>query len=602
MFSFLAFILLLTTFILGFQLTNFLGRYKLPPLLLVGAAFPVGMVFISITTLIFNPFIGCTVKNGVIQIFISTLIASRLFFVSPRLMGNLKFATTAPIFVVVLLAGIMAYSYKIAFLRTKENEWFGTAENDMWLEVATAMSFYQGVNHYSSPFNLKRLMKLQFGVINPIMLNNTLYSEYLPAVYEALLLNAKIPLNMIIFILTTLLTLSIFLIIYAYSYKVFNSRISAMLAVPCVFFLGGYGIVNALDNNSRLSPYTDYRFCAGYGIYLPWGHEILHCLLTSRLCLLCLAISALAYVFLEHSLDCSAGIFAWTVVFMRPPSAAILFFVYLFYKREKIFVRAFFTSIAAGFLYLLKLRPKFGQMYEENWPTQPLIGFFWHIFGIVPIGVVFGYLFTKKFAPLASIAAIITFLFISLQTAHRFNFFAMITALYPIFAVFATGGFMSFTFISKKKSKQGSIGMLMFMITCTVCISTAVGYIHRIDQAFEAYPEDTAREVGIWFIKNTPMNSSVFTIGDREWPPATFFAGRQEMVSTDQAMQAVYFEQIDQIKLINVWLSSSQGKAWNHTDYIVVHDGAQYSEIIKNHASKNMKLLFSNEEYSIFGH
>ncbi|EAY09664.1 hypothetical protein TVAG_060400 [Trichomonas vaginalis G3] len=469
----------------------------------------------------------------------------------------------------------------------------------MWLELAAIQSFHRGYNRFASPFKLSSLLKLEFGIPNPIVINSTLHSEYLPCVYEALLLDSDLEVNQVIFVLTSILTFSIIIIVYSYTLKVFDSHIAAVLSTPIVFFLGGYAIVNALDNNSRLSSSIEYRFNTGLGQYQPWGHEMLHCLLTSRLCLLCLALSSLVYSFLEFNLDCSAGIIAWIVIFLRPPSAAVLFFAYLFYKWQKIHIRAFFAVVAALLLYIQKIHVTFGVMYSNHWPYQPIIGYLWNIFGIIPIGCILGYLFTKKIAPISAIASLITILFVNLQESHRFNFFAVITSVYPVLAAFFAGGFMDLTFISKKKSKQGAIDMLIVLIIASSCLSGVVGYIHRLDQTIEVFPDNTAKETGLWIAKNTKSNTTFLSIVDRVWTPSVFYAGRRELTTTDQAFQAVPFKPINYIVALNEWMTGNV-TSWNMTDVILIQNTAQYADVIKRKADAAMKLLYSNDDYFVY--
>ena len=588
----LVLIFIFSTFFLGFEFTNFVSHGKIAFLPLFGASFPIGVCLISLFTLFLNPFIGFSLTQTIIQM-ISTIIISftLLYFNHYKNKIQLRLPNKIILFFLLSFIAFLSFLLYSCLMQDGELKYYITGENDLLLELATTQSFITGLNYKKTLFNIQ----------NVLATNNILRSEYLNAVYSAHLIILGLDHKQTMFLFSFLLIISISLLVFSLSFRVFNNEFIALLAVPTAFLMSGYGILNALNNEDRLNTYTDYCFMVGYGKYVPWGNVLIHCLFTSRTCLLCMSLSTFVYLLLEHDLDIFAGCICFVIALLRPPSAFLTYIIFVLYKKKYLLERI--PLALTGFLFIIymqKMEIHYESIYKDmNTSLFPILSFLWHVFDLIPIGLIICSFYHKTHKPLLGFMCVFICMYVGMQPDTRFNFFACVTSVYPILSVFSVSGIISLGIYIKDISLKAEVTTLCSFLIFTTWISTSFGTIHRMHQSFPAFVEESSFELAEWSLNNTPKDSVFYTAIQKGWPSTLVLAGRQEYIGSLQAMQAVIFNTTGRLEIINEWLAS-QTPTKPPFDYLVLQEGAQYYEVLQHKAQSTLQQVYSNDDFVVF--
>lgn len=590
--------LLMSTEFLGFFLLYLISKSKITLTQLVSGGFVLGFVLISYISNFLNFFVGCSHLNLIIQIIFPFIIITIIYIKNDllekfnlvfykRKFSFIIFDSYVLIFIILFFA-CGTYVIHCSIISTAENRIIRTGENDMFLEFALISSFLYGCNYRS--FFL-------FGINNQVFVNNSFYSEFLPAQYCALLVRGGFGIKCSIFIVTVLMFYSVSLLVFSYTYRMYNSFFAAVFSVPLTFLISGYGIYYMQFNSIRNNEMIDYTFLTGRG-YVPWGHIIIHCLLTSRTCLVSMAFSVLIYNIMCFHDNSYVYILMPLLVPLRSCTAVFTLFVIIFYESNNIYDRVSRLLPSILIILLHRLPVKYSPIFQKNYSYFPELKLIWELFGIAPIFIVISGFHYKSILPLTILTALLLSFYISFQKETRFNFFSVVSAIYPLIASFTAGGASLLVNISDDESITGILAAISSFLLFSLTLSTSAGTIKRYKQVFEPWRRQTGQDIANWVIGNTPPNSVFGNLIDQTWNPAVVLAGRRMVYGSDQYMQSIKFKlNVNSTDIIG-WFNKNTTK--RYFDYFINMKGNSNYAFFKNRAIGEMSIVYENSDYELY--
>jgi hypothetical protein len=483
------------------------------------------------------------------------------------------------------------YTAYVAYIQV-DGKMLLTGENDFFLEFGYIASFFKGVNSNRGFLT---------GLLLPLCSGNPGRSEYLPTIYAALLQTAGASAQFAVFVQTILLMFSIVLLQYSLTYRISKSEYYACLSVPVIFLPGGFGFLRFLMNRVRYDSNVDYIFYLGGSEFNMWGHPLLHCILTSRVILLTMALSILSFASLEADhlhLPATLGL---VIVFIRPQTA-VAFFICFFLYKTPLNLRRWLYAIPALMLFkymhvpFVKASPLWAYATYHNTLCPPLT-FLFRIFGLLIPSLLFiaarPVLVLRLLAPAFAIGVLSVF---QLQRELRFNFFALLATGVPLLCAVAFAALSAFRDLWKSAEQRGVINCLVAFAAVGMCLSSLAGIRGRLAQKFTAWDAD-ALAIGHWIADNTPPTAVFATQLPAKWNPAVAIAGRCAFDSIDPTLQSAEYRNLGRLEMLNAFLVQNAPLA--DVNYFVVEKKTKFHQVMATKIGKVVTLVYENDRYQL---
>lgn len=584
-------ILPISSIFIGYQITLFFTRFRLNSFELIGASFPVGVTLSSLFSLIFNPFLKCSQLHFYVITLMSFILAIIFFLLNRRLHHQFKLPKVATLLWILVCSSGFIYVIYQSYIAEK-GKMLLSGKNDLFLEISYISSFIHGINNDKGFITQIYL---------PCVSGNIGKSEYLPTIYLALLSINGLSIEYSIFIVTVLLFISIEILQFSFTLRLCNSEYAAALSIPVVFLSGGFGFLHFLNSHDRHNPSVDYIFMLSNNKYNSWGHPLLHCILTSRCVQLTMALSILSFILFECRSDVFAIFLMFSVLIIRPQTGFALFLCSILFKFKltRIVVYAILTVIVYVLLPIFGVNPKmetaiyWNDMYRNT--LFPFISFPLSVLGVLFVTSLLSFFEFKS----ELISALFTFYvlsFVRLQLNIRFNFFALLSTVVPVFIA------ISFAFISriaqriKNAEVQGSLFAFMFFGMIFMCLSSIAGIYAKFDQKFVTWDNDD-QEIANWIIQNTTITDVFCGSVLDGWNPAIVLAGRQLYFGTIHWMQSVYFELGDKESNYNYF--EKEAVPIRGVDYYIYPNNGRWAKKVTQLIGSMYLPVHQNEKYII---
>ncbi|OHT04515.1 hypothetical protein TRFO_28029 [Tritrichomonas foetus] len=566
--NYLSILLPIGSTFLGFEIVLFVGKRKFNGLELFSLSFPIGMLITSIAGLILNLILFCSFLHYLAQIFFTffSAIAIQVLF-NRRSQIFPSTVSKTSLFTIFMFGSIFSILTFLSVFPTKDTI-LQTGENDMLLEISMIASFAKGVNKKSN---------LLSGFQINLHHNLTTYSEVIPFFYSSLLRAGRASVRTSILAPATFLTFSICSLIFCIVYRVTKNQYIACLSIPTVFLLSGPGYKSFVNNNDRKNGYTDYVFLMGSLGVSNWGHPMLHNFLTSRVNLMCLALSLCVYLLLEVDLFHVAGILSLLCFLVRPQSGFVLCLAFFIYKIENIVNRLKYYGlpfIISSFLFLRqfeKCAPLWLSDLSSN-SLVPFLSFFVNIYGYSMICLLFTF---RKATFMRALNGIFLFYFLAyfkLQNDHRFNFFTTQAVVTPLIVIGVCTGMSVFHNLWKNDQLQGISLCLTLFVFVMLNLSASLGIYNRILQRNQVFGEEE-NDIAKWIVKNTNRKSIFAAPSNLNWNPAITRAGRVGFIGNSQALQDYFINATSDTEKLQTFINRADHKI-SGVDYFIFMSSA----------------------------
>lgn len=584
---------LLITFFFGYQLITFSSGHRLQFYEKISASFPIGFSFFCIFALFLNPIFGCNCFHLIVLICVITAISLILFVCNKSKFKNQqkKLPSIPSCFALI---GFICACFYLSFkaIIPSPHSILVTGENDLLLEQSYIASFAYGVNNKRGFIN---------SIVMPLIRDNYGTSEYLTAIYSSFLKISGFSYQISLFIPTLLLLSSICLLQFSFTYRLSRSEFASILSVPTLFLTGGFGFMHFLKNNDRLNPNVDYVFFLGKEFNF-WGHPLLHCILTSRIVILTMALSIFSMILLEEKLDLYAGILGIIIFIARPQTGVVFFTLFLFYNIwlyfrdvKKMIIKLMF-SIGAYSIFWFQFKPKWIRHFiwegeRTNFSLIPPITFALHIFGVLFIVLIFS---VKN--PRTYVFLLIFFIFgiFNLQKDIRFNFFALTSVAVPLLAAIGQTGLSNLLYHSKIPELKGALYSIIIILSCFMWLSSICGLYSRLGQTLEVFTQ-SGNHLCEWVKENT-NKTAVFASFDVRWNPAITCAGRIAYASTVEALQSAKFIPNGANEDVINWIRNGETKIL--ADFLLISKSSY--QAVQRYVPNELHPVYENHKYHLF--
>ena len=234
------FILIISSLVSGFEVAKYLLSKKLNIIDILGFSFPFGILINSIIGMALNSFLFCSIVHFTFQIAINVFIIMTFMKLNRTYrIRKVNVSTVCYLFIGFWIL-FLGYLSSIALFPRKDMI-FKSSENDILFEVSLIASFVKGCNKRRSLLTSFR---------NPLLKGHKTFCEIIPIFYESILRVGGFSLRQSIFIPTFLLFASISILMFSYTYKLTNNQFLSVMAIPTLFFLGGFGFCNFPENKN----------------------------------------------------------------------------------------------------------------------------------------------------------------------------------------------------------------------------------------------------------------------------------------------------------------------------------------------------------------
>ncbi|OHT11024.1 hypothetical protein TRFO_19412 [Tritrichomonas foetus] len=646
-------ILPISSIFLGYQTTLAVTRFQFHFIELLGASFPVGFVLNSYLALILNPFLKCTKLHFYIQVCFSFVVGLILFilnhfYLAPKRKIKLpSFPTLCWLSICISFCIFISY---LAYMK-EPGKLILAGENDLYLEFAYISSFSNGINYdqglkhvflptvagnqgfseYLPTIYLSLLQKFYSKNLNNVFFSETFNknefqnaekpsNSYQHQKRYSTAENDGKGLQFSVFITTSLFFTSIVFLQFSYTFRLSQNEFSSSLSIPVIFLCGGFGFLHFLNSKDRRDPNVDYVFNLGSNKFNMWGHPILHCILTSRVVLYTMSLSILTFLFLEIDYNIFAFLLVFFVCHAKPQTCLALSLVFLFYKAKKMLLRGIlvipllyyvifhFFHLSIHFFYNENISINRNMIknaiesvvnnslmfYSEYNNTMfPFLTYPFAIFGLLFATLVFSTKFTGKL--IASLFTFYLLTFIGLQENIRFNFFAILSVIVPIFSAISFAGMMHFTNKwSNSPDIVGSLKSLMFFIMVFMCLSSIAGIYSRINQKFVAWDKNDIT-IADWILNNVPRHKVFASQVPGNWIPSTILAGRAGFFGYNQWMQSTKFDNGNR-ESAQKWCMQT-GNPIEGVDYYAILKGSSWLKNIQKNFNTSYEIVYENDKY-----
>jgi hypothetical protein len=548
-----------------------------------------GILIVCCTSLFLNSALSCSFSHFTVQCIISFALMTYFRKHNSQHQKIREYPSFAAFSFLALFFAFLCYLTYVAYIQI-DGKMILTGENDLYLEFGYIGSFVSGVN-------FKR--GFLTGLLLPLVSGNSGRSEYLPTIFAALLHVAGFSIQFSVFVQTLLLFASITLLQFSLTLRLSKSEFASVMSIPVLYLVGGFGFMNFLVSRNRLDPSVDYIFYLGSNNFNMWGHPILHCILTSRVVMLTMGLSILVFVLLDVGLVNLPGVIALACIVIRPQTALALFIIYWLWGFEQFLPRLGFLIPAVGLFKMIHLYPK---RDEPLWSfiayansMFPVLSFAVRIFGLLFPSFVFvnRHLLERLVAPLVTFYTLSR---VSLQTELRFNFFALVATVVPLFAAISLAGMVNFREKWKLKEARGVVNCAIIFCAAFMCLSSLAGIWARLDQKFPAWDSDGVA-LALWMDKNTDRMAVVASKVPGRWNPAVVLAGRQGYVPFSPTLQSAEYYAGNRAAEVNAFLAHNATLL--DVDYFVVEKKSQIAEVMKKKIGVWVDLVYENDRYQL---
>lgn len=485
--------MLASSYVLG---SGFLGLLseRLTSTEISALAFPVGSVLHCISIFAVQRFLGSTKTNYWIQVTLGFGIGGvfLLKMLAHRAKTRMDRSTR-----LALLCVSAAISYLYVHFLYQKNSYVSIAvRNDMALEIGMIQSFHLGCNERSSAVNVQ----------NVLVSGASGFFDSFPAIYCSLL-RVNLSLRKTIVVVSVSYVFSIVFGVYCLAMRVIDDQALSIMAIPAVFFIGGFGFRRFFDSSIKAAPPYDYVFGVTKDKYTNWANPFMHLFLSSRTALLSLSLSVLALL-LSYSGEPIKSLVPIALCFLVRYQSAHCLLVMIAVQSKSIVV----IAIAV----LLQSR----QVFSPAWSTTGIVKYITDNSGLFFIPALLDF---KHMDLLSAVVAFVVYGYTAYQPIKRYDFISYLTVLFPVFIVCSLRAFKKL-FKPGKEEFNGLIYSVAFSMVLVHCFSTVAGianYWKRMEQIWT--PEE--KILGRWILKNT-NSTDVFATTFDSLNPAVFRAGR----------------------------------------------------------------------------
>lgn len=596
----------------GFELIYYKANKKINTLDMIGAAYPVGMMFSVLISLILNQILGLTLIHLIIHIATISFIAFKLHFINKKHQFkqiHLKLLLIISIIVHALLSIVL-----IQTIFPEKGEISADGNQLMQLEFSLIASFVKGINKWRgmiTPFH------------NPLYYKFKIYSDYIPPFYCALMKIGGVPITFSIQIQTFYLFISAFLLQYSLTFRLTKSVIISIFSAFTIFLTGGFGFYNWTDDHNRINRKVDYVHVLSRTQSMFWGHPMRECFLTSRVASNSLCLSIFMYILMENDDYLCAGIALILNSLNRPQNGFIAMIIYLFYCND---FEKFLNAIKFGSFMLSRVKLAFKNakiraiMAAANFSIYfitnidftkgsypmwkdctnsalPFISFWIACYGVHFYGYILS-ISKKNLTNIFLIAFIYRFCCLyTLQPYHRQNFVIILCVLSPIIISYSFKGFSRFLNRIRNEEAKGAYLSVIFFVFIFGILSASMGLYQNNNKPIERYT-DNETEVVEWVVANTSMNSVFHGKLDINWNPILTKAGRQFIYVNNTLAQFLIDDFDSNFNLIK--RIDFSNFTYPYMDYIMFYAAHPNTNQFRTNLKKALKEVFSNDMYVIF--
>jgi hypothetical protein len=585
------FILPILSTLMGQQILVATTRFQLLGIESFAGGIAVGMTVTSLFALVLNSFFSCSFFHFIVQCGIAAGVFVALLVFGGRARPLFRLPSKTVTLFLILFFGFLSYLSYIAYIEVP-GKMLATGENDMALEFSYIASFAFGAN---------KKRGFLTGLLLPLSAYDPGKSEYLPCIYTALLQVAGFKIEFAVFVQTQLLFLSIIVLQFCFALRISKSEYASLITVPIIFLIGGFGFMRFLVNRSRLDPNVEYIFYMGENLYNMWGHPLLHCILTSRVVLLTMALSILVFVLLESRFVFLPGLIVLVTILIRPQTAASLFLCYVLYEWKLFSSRVVFVVPALVSFKLIGLGARFpGPLWDYECyagSIMPVVRFPLSIFGLLFPSLLFCLFHSRLLERI--VGPLVTFYVlscISLQRELRFNFFGLIVTVVPILVTMSITALHRFGRIWKSEEAQGTVNALILFASIIMCLSSLLGIWTRIGQKFIAWDAD-GKALAKWVMKHTSRDAVFACEIPGRWNPAVMIAGRVQYIPMQPTLQSAEYHADDKIEDMRLFMQN--GTPVPDADYFLVEKRSRFQLLLKSKIGVNFDLVYENDRYEL---
>jgi hypothetical protein len=487
--------------------------------------------------------------------------------------------------------GFLCYTAYVAYLG-ENGELIRAGEQMLYLEFAYIASFLRGVNAEASFFT---------GVQLPLASGNYGRSEYLTAIYAALLQSAGQSVQVAVFIETVMLFLSAVVLEYSLAYRFSKSELAACLSVPVCFLMGGTGFLGFPSSRNRLDPMVDYVGNLGSGDVNLWGHPLLHCLLTSRPALAAMALSILGFCCLEERLTHVAGVIGLAMVFVRPQTAVAFFSCFLLYRLEGFSERSPYALAAIAALLWVGIARSPGPPLWVHAASQnsicPPLTFAYRVMGLALPAVVMAAASPSLLERLAGpIATFYGLSAISLQDARECSYLSLIPTVVPIVSALSLASMVSFRDCWKGDETKGVISCAIVFVCFFMCLSSILGLAMRLHQKFVAW-DAAALDLARWIDQNTPRDGVFVSAASGKWNPAVALAGRCSYLPFTPGLHSILYNARRREDEFAAFLSDNM--SLSDVGFFVIERKEALASTMKMKIGSLVDLIYENNRFQL---
>ena len=583
--------LLIVTIFFGFSLSKFIFKKHCNVIELIGLSFPIGMISVSFFSVLINSFIGFNSVNVIITVVLFSFLSIIFIYLNKNIKLQIKFPKLYVCILLLIYIGILSFFSFISYAKVN-GKIVRTGENDCLLEFAFISSFVDGVNNKRGLLN---------GIKLPLFSENYAKSEYLPSIYEGLLNVCGIDKQISVFICTLLLLASIVLLHFVFALNISKNEYAAILSVPVLFLLGGFGFLDYQNASVRQNPIVDYVFFIDYDKINHWGHPFIHCILTSRVEQITIIISLITMNCLHFKQILISAIMVFICAIIRPQTAVALSLIYVFYSFDKILRKIIFIIPTLLYLFLINMKP---WIKKPSWSYDiymqsliPPLKYPFMIFGLLFPSLIFALSKVYRYKTILSVILFYAFNFISLQWDPRYNFFTLDATIIPLMITLSLAGMVSFANYWKAPDLRGMFKAFILFIVILMCFSSSMGIYNNINQTYciwNSIEYNTAK----WISNNTDKESIFASPIFSNWNPAVVLSGRQLYNCIKVALHSTIYNELDHNEMINNFLTYSNLNI--NVDYFLVQKNDNWDKSLKSKPVNIVEQIYQNEKYIIY--
>ena len=500
----------------------------------VGAAFPVGVLVSACVGLILNSVLATGIVHYLVQVIGSFAVARYLNKRNKQKVrsrwASLNWVSLGCVGVCVLWCVLLANQA----IFPRKDEILKTGANCTVMEFSLVNSFYRGVNRRRSFFT-------RFCV--PLDYKIRMLTEMITPFYTALLRGGSANMKTAMRTLTDGLMASACLLMYCLTKKVVDNEFLAVLSVPTLFLVGGFGFVGYADP-SNWNDLIDFQYMYGKTTSVPWGHPLLHCLLPSRILVLSLVDSLLVFLLLEYEKEKFAACICIAQVLVRPHSAFALALAMVMYRlrfsRFKCGVAALVMLLSLASVSVFRFTSPLWGNGEPKQSLVPFLSFPYHVYGTMFLAL-FLLLLDR---PATNLLVAPTFVFyvlcfVQLQPDARFNFMTTQTVVTPLVIIGAMSGISWFLSLWKSEASQGIVTGFVLFIVVLSWLSSLCGIANQLFSTTVISGEET-NDLAKWITRNTRPKSIFYAQDFLDWNPAVTRSGRLAYIAFQDTLSDLY--------------------------------------------------------------